>query len=202
MRIMTQPAKVRDAESASAQAPPKLFSPNRITMLRLLLAPIIITLLLTPGLYNAPIAALVIALGSLTDWLDGHLARRWSVESDLGRLLDPIADKLILVSALIPLATYGEVPAWIAVLLIGREITVTGLRWVAASKGMVISANFGGKSKTAFQMTALILLILDWDWGPVDFHVLGMAALWAALLLSLASGLSYFRQFWRQVNTP
>ena len=94
------------------------------------------------------------------------------------------------------------VPAWIAVLLIGREITVTGLRWVAASKGMVISANFGGKSKTAFQMIALILLILDWDWGPVDFHVLGMTALWAALILSLASGLSYFRQVWRQVNTP
>ncbi len=198
---MTQPAKVQDPETEPTQSVPTLVTPNKITLLRLLLAPILVMLLLTPGFYNAPIAALVIALGSLTDWLDGHLARRWSAESDLGRLLDPIADKLILVSALIPLAAYGVVPAWMAVLLIGREVTVTGLRWVGASKGLVISAIPVAKYKTALQMVALILLILDFRWGVLDFHLLGMVVLWAALVLSLASGLSYFRMFWRQINT-
>jgi CDP-diacylglycerol--glycerol-3-phosphate 3-phosphatidyltransferase len=175
-------------------------TPNKITLFRVLLAPILVMLLLTPGLYNAPIAALVIALGSLTDWLDGHLARRWAVESDFGRLLDPIADKLILVAALVPLAAYGQVPAWMAVLLIGREVAVTVLRSIAAGQGLVISANDPGKYKTAFQMVALIFLILDFEWGWLDLHLLGMIALWIALVLSLSSGWRYFRQFWRQVN--
>ena len=179
-----------------------LFHPNKLTMLRLLLAPIIITLLLTEGLYNAPLAALVVVLGSLTDWLDGYLARRWAVESDLGRLLDPVADKLILVAALIPLTTYGSVPAWIAVLLIGREVAVTGLRWVGERRNTVIESSGTGKHKTAFQMLALILLILDFDWWIFDFHQLGMIALWVSLILSLSSGVSYVRQFWRQVFQP
>ncbi|MFQ5912027.1 MAG: CDP-diacylglycerol--glycerol-3-phosphate 3-phosphatidyltransferase [Nitrospinota bacterium] len=198
---MTQRAKVQDSKAPRPQAVPTLVTPNKITLLRLVLAPILVMLLLTPELYYPPIAALVIALGSLTDWLDGHLARRWSAESDLGRLLDPIADKLILISALIPLVAGGLVPAWIAVLLIGREVAVTGLRGVGATRGLVISASPVGKYKTALQMAALILLILNFRWGVLNFHSLGMVALWAALILSLASGLSYFRQFWRQVNS-
>lgn len=198
---MTPPAKVENSEAAGTSLALGLLTPNKITFLRLLLAPILVMLLLTPGLYNAPVAALVIALSSLTDWLDGHLARRWSAETNLGRLLDPVADKLVLVSALIPLVASRQVPAWIAVLLIGREVAVTGLRGVGASQGLVISASPLGKYKTALQMAALILLILDFRWGPLNFHILGTAALWTALILSLASGLSYFRQFLRQINT-
>ncbi|MFQ5691549.1 MAG: CDP-diacylglycerol--glycerol-3-phosphate 3-phosphatidyltransferase [Nitrospinota bacterium] len=197
---MTQPAKVRDPEPPQASSLRPLFTPNKITLLRVLLAPVLVMLLLTPGLYNAPFAALVIALGSLTDWLDGHLARRWSAESDLGRLMDPIADKLILVTALIPLVASRQVPAWIAVLLIGREVAVTGLRGVGVNRGVVISAIPLAKFKTALQMAALILLVLDLRWGPLDFHLIGTVVLWAAMILSLASGLSYFRQFFRQVS--
>jgi CDP-diacylglycerol--glycerol-3-phosphate 3-phosphatidyltransferase len=198
---MTSPAKVQEPKTDQPRPSRLHLIPNKITLFRVLLAPILVMLLLTPGLYNAPIAALVIALGSLTDWLDGHLARRWAVESDFGRLLDPIADKLILVAALVPLAAYGQVPAWMAVLLIGREVAVTVLRSIAAGQGWVISANDPGKYKTAFQMVALIFLILDFEWGWLDLHLLGMIALWIALLLSLYSGGSYFRQFWRQVNS-
>jgi len=195
---MTQRVKFQDSEAVRTAS--ALFTPNRITLLRFLLAPILVTLLLTPGLYHGPLAALVIAVASLTDWLDGHLARRWSAESNLGRLLDPIADKLILVSALVPLVADYVVPAWMAVLLIGREVAVTGLRGVGARRGFVIRSSPVGKYKTALQMVALILLILDLRWGIVNFHFLGMMTLWAALVLSLASGLIYFRQFWRQVN--
>lgn len=175
------------------------FHPNKLTVLRLFLAPVIITLLLTEGLYNAPFAALVVALSSFTDWLDGYLARRWKIESDLGRLLDPVADKLILVAALIPLSTHGSIPAWIAVLLIGREVAITGLRWASASRNITIQSSNTGKYKTAFQMTALFFLILDFDWWIFNLNLIGMLMLWIALILSLTSGLTYFRQFWRQV---
>ena len=198
---MTPPTQVQEPKPNQTQPSRLYLTPNKITLFRVLLAPVLVMLLLTPGLYNAPIAALVIALGSLTDWLDGHLARRWAVESNFGRLLDPIADKLILVAALVPLAAYGQVPAWIAVLLIGREVAVTVLRSVAAGQGLVISASALGKYKTVLQMVALIFLILDFEWGWLNLHLLGMIALWIALLLSLSSGWSYFRQFWRQVNS-
>lgn len=198
---MTSPTKVQEPKGDQIQPSRLHLLPNKITLFRVLLAPILVMLLLTPGLYNAPIAALVIALGSVTDWLDGHLARRWAVESDFGRLLDPIADKLILVAALVPLAAYGQVPAWMAVLLIGREVAVTVLRSIAVGQGLVISANDTGKYKTAFQMVALILLILDFEWGVLNLHLLGMIALWIALILSISSGWIYFHKFWRQVNS-
>lgn len=175
------------------------FHPNKLTVLRLFLAPVVITLLLTEGLYNAPLAAMVIVLCSLTDWLDGYLARRWRIESNLGRLLDPVADKLILVATLIPLSTYGSVPAWIAVLLIGREVAITGLRWVSANRNITIRSSNTGKYKTAFQMIALIFLVLDFEWWILDLNSIGMVMLFLALILSLTSGLTYFRQFWRQV---
>ena len=142
---------------------------------------------------------MVIVLCSLTDWLDGYLARRWRIESNLGRLLDPVADKLILVATLIPLSTYGSVPAWIAVLLIGREVAITGLRWVSANRNITIRSSNTGKYKTAFQMIALIFLVLDFEWWILDLNSIGMVMLFLALILSLTSGLTYFRQFWRQV---
>lgn len=196
---MTQPVRIPRPDRAPS--PAGLSTPNKITLLRIFLAPALVLILLSPTLRSPPLAALLVVLGSLSDWLDGHLARRWSAETDLGRLLDPVADKLLLIAALIPLVALERVPAWMAVILIGRDMAVTGLRAVGAKQGLVISASRLGKYKTALQVIAVILLILDYRWFGLSFQDLGMATLWVALALSLLSGFDYFRQFWRQVES-
>lgn len=196
---MTQPVRIPRPDRAPS--PAGLSTPNKITLLRIFLAPALVLILLSPTLRSPPLAALLVVLGSLSDWLDGHLARRWSAETDLGRLLDPVADKLLLIAALIPLVALERVPAWMAVILIGRDMAVTGLRAVGAKQGLVISASRLGKYKTALQVIAVILLILDYRWFGLSFQGLGMATLWVALALSLLSGFDYFRQFWRQVES-
>ncbi len=178
----------------------KLSTPNKITILRIFLAPALVIIFLSPTLWSAHLAALLIALGSLSDWLDGHLARRWSAETDLGRLLDPLADKLLLIAALVPLVALDRVPVWMAAILIGRDMAVTGMRAVSAKRGLVISSSRVGKHKTGLQVIAVILLILDYHWVGPSFWVLGMILLSVSLVLSLLSGFDYSRQVWRQVE--
>jgi len=144
------------------------------------------------------IAVAIFLLAASTDWLDGFLARRRGQVTTLGQLLDPIADKLLIVSAFISLVALGLAPAWMVVVIVGREFVVSGMRSIAASRGLVIAASRWGKYKTVSQVVAITLLILTKSLDRFDF--LGVVALWVVMLLALVSAADYFVQFVRKVD--
>jgi len=172
--------------------------PNILTLCRIGVVPVLVVLLCFTGPVPRAIAALIFVLASITDYLDGYLARKYNVISSVGKLLDPMADKLLVMSALIMLVPVktGAVPAWMVVVILGRDITVTSLRGVASAQGVVIQAEELGKYKTILQIFALTGLILHFPYYGIDFHLGGMYFLWASLILSVWSGVSYFRKFW------
>jgi len=176
--------------------------PNSITLLRILLIPIFILLLVSPTPLKAVTAAIVFCLASLTDWLDGYIARKSGQITRLGILLDPIADKLLIVAALILLVDMNRIPSWIAVVIVGRELGVTGLRAIAFSKGIVIPAETAGKIKMIAQILAIILLLIKGRLMGLNLFLVGTVALWIAMVLSLLSGIRYFVIFWRQIPVP
>ena len=175
--------------------------PNILTLCRVGVIPVLVVLLLFSTPLPRAIAAFIFVLASVTDYLDGYLARKYDVISPMGKLLDPMADKLLVTSALIMLVPcpVGGVPAWMVVVILGRDIMVTSLRGVASAQGVVIQAEALGKYKTILQIFALTGLILHYPYLGVDFHLGGMYFLWASLLLSIWSGISYFRKFWSAV---
>lgn len=173
--------------------------PNAISILRILTAPVLILLLLTPDRKINLIAAIIFSVAALTDWLDGYLARKMSVETSFGKFLDPLADKLLIVTCLIMLIPLGRAPAWIVALIIGREIAVTGLRSVAILEGIVIAATGLGKYKTAFQIASVIALILHYNFLSIDFQSVGTVLLYLALVLTLWSGIDYFMRFLKTI---
>ncbi len=176
--------------------------PNVLTFLRILLIPVLMVCLTSPGRTASLLAALTFFLACLSDFFDGYLARRWGISTTLGKLLDPLADKLIVAAALIMLAGMDRtptVPAWMIVIIIGREIAVTGLRAVALGQGVVVAAEELGKYKMIFQMFALHGLLLHYDFLGVDFHVAGVYFLWISLVISLWSGADYHVKVIRQM---
>jgi len=175
-------------------------SPNNLTYFRIASIPILIVLLLFSNKICAFLAAVVFSAASITDLLDGFLARRYGLESALGKFLDPLADKLLVSAALIMLIPLGRVPAWIAFVIIGREIAVTGLRAILQEKGVVMSAEQLGKYKTGFQIAAMIPLLIHYPYFGIDFHSIGMVFLWMALVLTLWSGVKYFMGFWNIIS--
>lgn len=179
--------------------------PNLITLLRVALVPVLIAFLMQPGELRALGAAGTFFLASWSDWLDGFLARRWKIISDFGRILDPLADKLLVASALIMLVSHDRepaVPAWMVVLIIGRELAVTGLRAIALSQGLVHGAEELGKVKMVFQVLAIHGLLLHYDFFGVNFHVAGMYFLWLALVVGLWSGVVYHYEVIRALRHP
>ncbi|MDR2354669.1 MAG: CDP-diacylglycerol--glycerol-3-phosphate 3-phosphatidyltransferase [Clostridiales Family XIII bacterium] len=132
--------------------------PNRLTVLRILLIPVFIVVLMRG---HAVAAAVLFAAASLTDALDGYLARKYDLVSNFGKLMDPLADKLLVVSAFACFTELGRVPAWVLIVILAREFTITGLRSVAASEGVVIAAGASGKLKTVFQMLAVLAILLS-----------------------------------------
>ena len=176
--------------------------PNFLTLFRILLIPVFVLVFSSPTPGRSLAAAIVFAVAAITDLLDGYLARRRSQETKLGRLLDPIADKLLVLSALILLVQYDRVGALVAILMIGREVAVTGVRAVAAAQGIVIAVETTGKYKMALQVVAVILLILEDGIVPAtwNLHVAGTVVLYVALALAFISGGRYLVSFWRQVS--
>jgi CDP-diacylglycerol--glycerol-3-phosphate 3-phosphatidyltransferase len=170
-------------------------SPNNITLLRVASIPILILFLLSPSKLCGFFAALVFSAASITDMLDGLVARRYGLESTLGKFLDPLADKLMVSSALIMLIPHGRVAAWIVFVIIGREIAVTGLRAILSEKGVVMGAEELGKYKTGFQIAAIICLLLHYPYFGIDFHPVGTMLLWGALIMTVWSGAKYFVSF-------
>ena len=138
--------------------------PNKLTLLRIIMIPLFVILLLLEGGQNQylRIAALIVfCLASFTDFLDGQIARKQNMVTDFGKFMDPLADKLLVCSALICLIELNQLPAWYVIVIIAREFIISGFRLVAADKGIVIAASWWGKFKTTFQMLTVILLILD-----------------------------------------
>jgi CDP-diacylglycerol--glycerol-3-phosphate 3-phosphatidyltransferase len=155
-----------------------------------------VILLFFPHKITSFLAALVFSLASISDLLDGYLARRKQMVTTFGQFLDPLADKLIVSAALIMLIPLGRVPAWMVLVIVGRELAITGLRGVAVSEGKVIGADKLGKKKMVFQIVAILGLLLHYDYYGINFHVIGMFFLWLAVVLTLWSGFNYFRSFW------
>lgn len=169
--------------------------PNILTMVRIAMVPVLMLLLYFPSRYVCLAAMLVFIAASLTDMADGYLARRYGSVTNLGKFLDPLADKLLIGAVLIMLVELNWAPGWVAILIISREMAVTGLRAIAADSGMVIAADSLGKVKTIVQIVALCPLILHYPWFGLDPQPLGMVILYAALVLTLFSGGKYLYNF-------
>jgi len=178
--------------------------PNLLTMGRMAVIPLVILLIDRGSPKDCWWAALVYSAAALTDLIDGWLARRMHVVSVLGKFLDPLADKLLVMAVLIYMIPMGRISTWAVALLLAREISVTGLRSIASSEGVVIAAGDDGKTKTALQMVGILCLILGYpyhltlgplDLGSVDLVYVGRALVYVSLVFSILSALSYTRLF-------
>jgi CDP-diacylglycerol--glycerol-3-phosphate 3-phosphatidyltransferase len=168
--------------------------PNILTGYRFAIVPVLL-FLLQPGRGDAiaMFAFILFLIGAFTDLADGYLARKHKIESVLGKLMDPLADKMLVATPLIMLIPMGRIPAWVSLLIISRELAVTGLRGLAAASGIVVSASGLGKVKSVFQYTALCILIFPAALLPIPYlHELGRIILYISLLLTLWSGMDYF----------
>jgi len=163
--------------------------PNKLTTLRIILVPVFIIVYMTLGTGFAACAIFVIA--SVTDFFDGHLARKHNLVTNYGKIMDPLADKLLVTAALICMVETNIVPAWMVIVILAREFAITGLRAVAASEGIVIAAAWSGKIKTVTQMIAIIFLLLDnWPFSLVNIPFAEFM-LWVAVIMTIYSGVEY-----------
>jgi CDP-diacylglycerol--glycerol-3-phosphate 3-phosphatidyltransferase len=161
--------------------------PNVLTVVRILAVPVIVVALLGETPNGDALAAAVFALAALTDGLDGYIARSRDSVTTFGKLMDPLADKLLIVAALVSLVSLGRLAAWVAMVIIAREVAVTGLRVVAAEQGVVIAASWLGKVKTILQVAAVFALIV-WESSPLEVDLL----VYAAVAATVISGADYF----------
>jgi CDP-diacylglycerol--glycerol-3-phosphate 3-phosphatidyltransferase len=195
--------------------------PNYLSFARILMVPILVVVLLTRVTNHEVIGVLVFWVAAFTDLLDGYLARRWKQVTTLGKLLDPLADKLLVAGALISLVELDLAPAWMTFLILAREMAVTGLRGIASEEGFTIAAEGLGKWKLGAEIAAISCLILGpkldswmYAWTHLDmfrlfirlprpfsfFWGMGVLLLWLAMILAICSGISYFRIFWRKLG--
>ncbi|MCK5165326.1 MAG: CDP-diacylglycerol--glycerol-3-phosphate 3-phosphatidyltransferase [Desulfobacula sp.] len=169
-----------------------VLTPNFMTISRILAVPVIVVLLMVETKITTFCAAILFSVAAITDYLDGYLARTRGLVTKLGKLLDPIADKLLVSSTLVMLTSLGFLQAWIACVIIGRELAVTGLRCVLIENGQDVAASSLGKYKTGFQIAAIIPLTMHYSYLGINFNVIGLFFLYGALFFTLWSGLDYF----------
>jgi len=179
--------------------------PNKLTAFRMACIPLVVFFLVysetgcgyldLSNKWCSFLSALFIGMAFITDILDGYYARKYQAITTLGKFLDPLADKVLVTISMIMLIPLGRIPILIVVIIIAREMAVTGLRGIAAEQGIVIQAEKLGKLKTIFQAVAILGLSLHYEYIDVDFHLVGMVFLWAALILTIWSGWSYFNHF-------
>lgn len=174
--------------------------PNTVTMLRICIIPVLFFLLFNPDRIWSLIIAALFIMAALTDLLDGYLARRYHIVTNIGKLLDPIADKIIVNTAMILMIPIGRIPAWIVAIIIIRDFTIDGIRTIATSEGMIIDASKLGKRKTLCQIFALSALIIHYPFLGANAHVVGMVILYVALWLTIHSGTDYMLKFYRHAN--
>jgi CDP-diacylglycerol--glycerol-3-phosphate 3-phosphatidyltransferase len=176
----------------------KLNLPTVLTLSRIFLIPFFVL-----SVYQHPVlGAMVFSIASITDFLDGYLARKSGQVTTFGIIMDPIADKFLIISALVVLVDMERLSAWIAITLIVREFLITALRVVALSRDIVIRAEMGGKLKIGAQITAILCLILthtDFEIFPFDLYDAGIISIWIAVVLAVTSGIQYTVAFWRKI---
>ncbi len=172
-----------------------LSDPNTLTLFRVLATPLVVFLMLVPNRLTCFLAGLIFSAAAITDYFDGHLARQKGMVSNLGKVMDPVADKLLVSSSFIMLTSLGWVPAWVVCIIIGRELAVTGLRNLIAHHREDVSASNLGKYKTGFQIAAIIPLLLHYPYFGIDMNVIGLFFMWGALVFTLWSGIDYFVRF-------
>jgi len=177
---------------------PRLNLPTVLTLSRIILIPVFIIVV-----YQHPVwGAIVFSIAAITDFLDGYFARRSGQVTKFGIVLDPLADKFLVISALVVLVDMARLSAWMAIIIIVREFLITGLRVVALSKDIIIPAEMGGKLKIGAQITAILCLILVgsiFDNLPLDLYDIGITFIWIALLLAVVSGIQYTVSFWKRI---
>jgi CDP-diacylglycerol---glycerol-3-phosphate 3-phosphatidyltransferase len=181
--------------------------PNLLTLLRIFFVPLLVAVLVQEdyrlhlfgfSIENEFLALAIFLVAASTDLLDGYLARRWGQVTTVGTLLDPIADKLLISAALISLVQVRELAGWMAVLIIGREFAVSGLRSIAAAEGYVIHASDMGKTKMVTQVTAISLVLLSIHFP--DFREFALLWMYGVVFFGVASAVGYFHKFWRKVD--
>lgn len=164
--------------------------PNKLTVLRVILIPFFVVSMMIENGANQTFryaAAAIFIIASLTDMLDGKIARKYNLVTNFGKFMDPLADKLLVCSALICLIQLGQLPAWMVIIIVSREFIISGFRLVAAEQGIVIAASYWGKFKTTFQMIAVVLMILNFE----ALSAVTLICTWAALILTIISLVDY-----------
>jgi len=180
--------------------------PNLVTMGRVLFVPVVLYFMDNYSPVRSLIAAILYLVASIGDGIDGYLARSRGQVSVLGKFLDPVADKLMVTSVMVYMVALGRVPAWLVVVLIARDLAITGLRSIASSEGIVIAASRGGKIKTALQLVGLILLLVHFRYPllglgiNIDYNSVGLVVLYLSLGASLLSGVDYVLGFFRALG--
>lgn len=177
--------------------------PNVLTLGRIFLIPVFVWLTYDADPFSALLAAAVFAVAAITDVVDGYLARRWNLITVVGKFMDPLADKLIVMAALVTMVRLGRIAAWMVIVLLARELIVSGLRTIAASEGMVIAAGQEGKWKTSLQLVGIISLCVHYEHvvdvgfyaAPVDFNKVGQVLVYLSGAFSVWSAVVYFRAF-------
>ena len=177
---------------------------NLLTLFRILTVPVVVLLLYRPDGSDIPFsysvaATILFTVSAFTDLFDGYVARRYGMVTALGKLLDPLADKLLVCMAMVMLIPPGRVPAWMAAIIVAREIGVTALRGAASTEGLVIAASRLGKAKTILLSIGVGALILNYPVLGIDIHLLGMLFLVAGLILTAWSGMDYFFRFLKEI---
>ena len=169
-------------------------TPNKLTVARMIMVPFLVVFLLTGwgGEANRYISLILFVAASITDWFDGYLARKNHLVTNFGKFMYPLADKLLVCSAMICMIELGRLPAWFVIIIIGREFIISGFRLIAAENGIVIAANYWGKFKTVSQMIMIILLILHFDLSV--FVILEQIFIWLSLALTVISLMTYIWQ--------
>ncbi|MDK2789141.1 MAG: CDP-diacylglycerol---glycerol-3-phosphate 3-phosphatidyltransferase [Epulopiscium sp.] len=175
---------------------------NKLTFLRIILIPVFLIVLLTewiPDPQKRIFAVIIFALASLPDMLDGYIARSRNLITNLGKFLDPLADKLLVTSALVSLVELGDLPAWVVIIILSRELAITGFRTVAVSEGIVIAASWWGKIKTISQMLMIMVFLLNISL-PI-FDVFETVLMWMAVIFTIISGVDYIVKNKRVLST-
>lgn len=170
--------------------------PNAITMLRVGIIPVLFFLLFDPGRLWSLIIALLFIMAALTDLLDGYVARKYHIVTKIGKFLDPIADKLIVNTAMIVMIPIGRIPAWIVAVIIIRDFIIDGIRTIATSEGIIIDASKLGKKKTLCQIFAVSALMIHYPFIGANAHIVGIFILYIALWLTIHSGVDYILKFY------
>jgi CDP-diacylglycerol--glycerol-3-phosphate 3-phosphatidyltransferase len=174
--------------------------PNTITLIRISVVPFLFILLTEPGEFWSLILAILFAMASITDMLDGYLARKYNMITTMGKFLDPLADKIIVNAAMILMIPIGRIPAWIVAITIIRDLIVDGIRSISSSEGLYVQASPLGKQKTIAQLFAVTALMIHYPFFGINSHLVGMTILYIALLLTLYSGADYFIKFYRRAR--